>query len=84
MERKLELEENILDEKIIEKAEKKLEEEIDKLITEKKPINSLVFTLRRGVLRSEQFLRLIKVRLYEMCSWYRFIKNVEPYMRKYL
>ena len=84
LERKLEVEKNIVDKKIIEKAEKILIEDMNKLITENKPINSLVFTLRRGVLRSMQFIRFIKSKLYKICSWEAFIRDVEPYMLKYL
>ncbi len=84
LERTLEIEENILDEKIIEKARKKLIKEKNELTEANKPVNLLVFTLRRGVLRSKQFIRFLKAKLYKNISWQAFIRHVEPYMMKYI
>lgn len=84
LERKVEKETNIKDEKIIAKRKKRREEVIAQIKKENLPLNSLAIKLTRSVQRSKEFLRCFNNMLSINASWDVFIHTLKPHMEMYL
>ena len=84
LERRVEDEEGIRDEKIIKKQEQRRIEVIKKIIENSRPLNSLAIKACRSVQRSKQFLRYLNNKISINTYWEDFIKDLRPYMEKYL
>lgn len=84
LESRLNVEENIKDEKIIRKQEQRRAKVIKKIIDAGRPLNSLAVKAYKSVQRSKQFLRCFNNMIGEDSSWLAFIELVRPRMEKYL
>ena len=84
LERRIEDEEGIRDEKIIKKQMKRRTEVIKKIIENGMPLNSLAVKACRSVQRSQQFLRYLNNKISINTCWCDFILGLKPYMEKYL
>lgn len=84
LEDKVEIEENITDKKIIEKQMKRIIEN-SKIVEKKKlEINPMILTLKKSIMRSCQFIRLINIAFDKSTSWPCFIEQLRPRMEVYL
>ena len=84
IENKTEREYGIVDQKVIRKQKKritKLKEILDK---KKAKINPMIITVKKNVMRSLQFTRLIDIAFDCLTSWEAFICKLRPRMEKYL
>lgn len=84
LERRIEDEEGIIDEKVTRKQEKRRIEVIKKIIEDGRPLNSLAVKATRSVQRSKQFLRYLNNKISINSYWSEFIECLRPCMEKYL
>ena len=84
IEDKVETEEGIVDQKIIAKQKKRILENIEILKKKNLKINPMIITLKKSVIRSCQFIRLIEIVFDDLTSWGTFVLKLRPRMEAYL
>jgi hypothetical protein len=84
IEDKVETEEGIVDQKIIAKQKKRILENIEILKKKNLKINPMIITLKKSVIRSCQFIRLIEIAFDDLTSWRTFVVKLRPRMEVYL
>ena len=84
LEDKVELEENIVDQKIREKQKKRIEQNTETLKKKNLKINPMILTVKKSLMRSCQFIRLIEIVFNDLTSWSTFIAKLRPRMECYL
>lgn len=84
LENKVERENGIVDQKVIEKQKRRIAENREILKRKKLKINPMILALKKSVMMSCQFLRLIRIALDDLTSWSSFIKKLRPRMEVYL
>ena len=84
LERLLEAEEGIADEKVIAKAEKRLANDKKTAAMAGRKFNPLVAHCRRITQRSAQFLRWLRACLEHSTCWKQAVEKLRPLMLKYL
>ena len=84
LEDKVEVQEGIVDQKIIEKQKKRISENKKILQDKNLKINPMILAIKKGTMRSCQFIRLIEIVFNDLTSWDVFIKKLRPRMESYL
>ena len=84
IEDKVETEEGIVDQKIIQKQKKRILENMEILKDKNLTINPMILSLKKSVMRSCQFIRLIEIVFDDFTSWSTFIVKLRPRMEAYL
>lgn len=84
LERKLENEEGIIDEKVRCKKRKRKMEEVKKAKASGRKISPLVVGMERATQRSLQFIRWLRSTLLHQTPWPRAIEKLRPLMLKYI
>ena len=84
LEDKVETEEGIIDQKIIDKQKKRISENMEILQKKKLQINPMILSVKKSVMRSCQFIRLIEIVFDDLTSWSTFIVKLRPRMETYL
>lgn len=84
LEDKIETEENITDKKIREKQLKRIVENTEIVEKKKLKINPMILRLKKSIMRSCQFIRLVNITFDQSTSWRSFIDKLRPRMEVYL
>ena len=84
LERRVETDEGIRDEKIIKKQKKRKDKIIKEIIETGKPLNALAVKLDRSTQRSKQFIRYLNNKISINTCWSDFSLGLKPCMEKYL
>jgi len=84
LEKKLEVEEGITDEKVLRKQAKRLALDIQKAHDAGRTPNCLVENVTRATQRSLQFIRWLRTGLTLNTSWEKAVERVRPLMLNYL
>jgi len=84
LEKKLEVEEGITDEKVLRKQAKRLAMDIQKAHGAGRTPNCLVENVTRATQRSLQFIRWLRTGLTLNTSWEKAVEGVRPLMLHYL
>ena len=84
IEDKAEEEYGIVDEKIIKKQQERINEQRKFLKEKKRKINPMLLTIKKNIMRSLQFIRLIEIAFDRLTSWEAFIDKLRPRMKRYL
>jgi len=84
LEDKVEVEEGIVDRKVIEKQKKRIREIKKKLREKNLRINPMIISTKKGAMRSAQFIRLVEIVFNNLTSWSVFIMKLRPRMEVYL
>lgn len=84
LERRLQIEEAIVDQKVIKKRNKRRKEEREVAEKNNRPFNALVGACNRITQRSLQFIRWLRASVKKKTPWSRAIEELRPLMLEYI